>query len=130
MSTNPSDLKYSKDHEWIRVSGTQATIGITSHAQKQLGDLVYIEMPKVGDSFEEGDAIGSLESVKAVAEVYMPLKGKIVEINKEVTDDPELVNTDPYGEGWLVKLQVANTARLKDFMSADQYDQYIKDGLE
>ncbi|GHO98147.1 glycine cleavage system protein GcvH [Reticulibacter mediterranei] len=127
MSTNPSDLKYSKDHEWVRANGTQAIIGITSYAQKQLGDIVFIELPKVGDSFEIGEAIGSIESVKAVAEIYMPLKGKIVEINAEANDDPELVNTDPYGEGWLLKFQIANTSQLKDLMSADKYDEFIRE---
>lgn len=130
MSTNPGDLKYSKEHEWVRVNGAQAIIGITSYAQKQLGDIVFIELPKVGDSSDLGDPIGSIESVKAVAEIYMPLTGKIIKINNEVSDDPELVNTDPYGEGWLVELQIANTSQLKNLMSADQYEQYIKDEQE
>jgi glycine cleavage system H protein len=127
MSTSPSDLKYNKEHEWVRANGTRAIIGITSYAQKQLGEIVFIQLPKVGDSFEDGEAIGTIESVKAVAEVYMPLKGKIIEINNEVSDDPELVNTDPYGDGWLVEIQLADAARLKELMNADQYDQYIKD---
>jgi glycine cleavage system H protein len=130
MSTNPGDLKYSKEHEWVRVNGAQAIIGITSYAQKQLGDIVFIELPKVGASSDLGDPIGSIESVKAVAEIYMPLTGKIIKINNEVSDDPELVNTDPYGEGWLVELQIANTSQLKNLMSADQYEQYIKDEQE
>jgi len=124
MSTTPQDLKYSKDHEWVRISGPQAIIGITSYAQKQLGDIVFVDLPKVGVSSEEGEPVGSIESVKAVAEVYMPLKGKIVEINEAVNDDPELVNSDPYGEGWLIKLQIADSSQLKNLMSADQYDQY------
>ncbi len=125
MSTSPQDLKYSKDHEWVRVNGTQATIGITSYAQKQLGDIVFIDLAKNGESVEEGETAGTIESVKAVAEVYIPLKGKIVEINAAVNEEPELVNSDPYGDGWLLKLQIADSSQLKDLMSADQYDQYI-----
>ncbi len=125
MSTSPQDLKYSKDHEWVRVNGTQATIGITSYAQKQLGDIVFIDLAKNGESVEEGETAGTIESVKAVAEVYIPLKGRIFEINAAVNEEPELVNSDPYGEGWLLKLQIADSNQIKDLMSADQYDQYI-----
>jgi glycine cleavage system H protein len=125
MSMTPQDLKYSKDHEWVRVSGTQATIGITSYAQTQLGDIVFIDLAKNGESVEEGEPAGTIESVKAVAEVYIPLKGRIIEINAAVNEEPELVNSDPYGEGWLIKLQIADSNQLKDLMSADQYDQYI-----
>jgi glycine cleavage system H protein len=130
MSTNPSDLKYSKDHEWVRVNGTQATIGITSFAQQQLGDIVFIDLPKAGATLEQGGAIGTIESVKAVAEIYMPLKGKIVEINEMLNDEPEMVNDDPYGDGWLAKLQIADTSQLKDLMSANQYDEFIKEEQE
>jgi glycine cleavage system H protein len=127
MSTNPSDLKYTRDHEWVRVNGTQATIGITNFAQQQLGDLVHIELPKVGASFDEGEPVGSLESVKAVAEIYMPLKGKIVEIHDMLNEEPEVVNDDPYGDGWLAKFQIADPTRAKNLMSADEYDEFIKE---
>jgi glycine cleavage system H protein len=130
MSTNPSDLKYTRDHEWVRVSGTQATIGITDYAQKQLGDVVFIELPKVGAGFDEGEPVGSLESVKAVAEVYLPLKGKIVEINEALNSEPEMVNADPYGDGWLAKLQIADSAQVKNLMSADEYDEFIREEQE
>ncbi|MBV9690580.1 MAG: glycine cleavage system protein GcvH [Ktedonobacteraceae bacterium] len=126
MSNVPSDLRYTKDHEWVRVEGTQATIGITDHAQKQLGDVVFVELPKAGDTFSLSDPMGSLESVKAVAEFYAPLSGKVNEINDAVNDEPELVNTDPYGEGWLVKIQIADSSQLSQLLSADQYKEYIK----
>jgi glycine cleavage system H protein len=130
MSTNPSDLKYTRDHEWVRVSGTQAIIGITSFAQQQLGDVVFIELPKTGAMLEQGEAIGTIESVKAVAEIYMPLKGRIVEINETLNEEPERVNYDSYGDGWLAKLQIADTSQLKDLMSADQYNEFIREGQE
>jgi glycine cleavage system H protein len=130
MSKVPSDLQYTKDHEWVRVDGTQATVGITDHAQKQLGDIVFVELPKVGDTFSLADEMGSLESVKAVAEFYAPVSGKVTEINEAVNDEPELVNHDPYGEGWLVKIQITDSSQLSQLLSADQYEQYIKEETE
>ena len=127
MSNVPSDLQYTKDHEWVRVQGTQATIGITDHAQKQLGDVVFVELPKVGDTFSRGDAMGSIESVKAVAEFYAPVSGKINEINQDIIDEPELVNTDPYGDGWLLKIQITDSSQLSQLLTADQYKQYIQE---
>lgn len=130
MSTNPSDLKYTRDHEWVRVSGTQATIGITSFAQQQLGDVVFIELPKTGAMLEQGEAIGTIESVKSVAEIYMPLKGKIVEINEALNGEPEMVNDDPYSDGWLVQIQIADPSQVKSLMTADKYDEFIREGQE
>jgi glycine cleavage system H protein len=128
MSTVPDDLRYSRDHEWVRVEKAQATIGITDHAQREKGDTVYIQLPTVGESFEVGDAIGSIESVKAVAELYAPIGGKIVEINGTAHDDPEHVNDDPYGEGWLVKIQITNASQLDQLLSAEEYNQYLAEG--
>jgi len=127
MSNVPSDLQYTKEHEWVRVDGTQATIGITDHAQRQLGEVVFVELTKVGDTFQQTEPMGSVESVKAVAEFYAPVSGKVNEVNKEVNDDPELVNTDPYGEGWLLKIQITDSSQLGQLLSADQYEQYIKE---
>ena len=125
MSTVPGDLQYSRDHEWVRIDGAQATIGITDHAQRELGEVVYIELPEVGKSFEMGDPIGSIESVKAVAEVYAPISGKVVETNGVVSDEPEQVNDDPYGEGWLVRFEIANTPQPDQLLSAEEYQQYL-----
>ncbi|HKS42068.1 MAG TPA: glycine cleavage system protein GcvH, partial [Blastocatellia bacterium] len=100
MANTPEDLNYTKDHEWIRVQGDVATVGITDHAQRQLGDVVYVELPKAGDKFEASEPFGSVESVKAVSEIYMPLSGSVVEVNDSLNDEPERVNTDPYGDGW------------------------------
>lgn len=119
----PTDLKYTKDHEWVRIDGANATVGITDYAQKQLGDVVFVELPKVGDTFEAGDAFGTIESVKAVSEVYMPVGGTITAINEALVDDPEQVNTDPYGEGWLITIKT--TATPTGLMSAAEYESYI-----
>ena len=127
MNNVPSNLQYTKDHEWVRVEGKQTTIGITDHAQRQLGEVVFVELPKVGDTFQQTEPMGSVESVKAVAEFYAPVSGKVNEVNKEVNDDPELVNTDPYGEGWLLKIQITDSSQLGQLLSADQYEQYIKE---
>ena len=106
MANTPEDLNYTKDHEWVRVKGDEATVGITDHAQNQLGDVVYVELPKVGDKFEASESFGSVESVKAVSEIYMPVSGAVIEVNNSLNDAPEHVNEDPYGEGWLIKLDV------------------------
>ncbi|MYW16529.1 glycine cleavage system protein GcvH [Streptomyces sp. SID2955] len=122
----PEDLKYTKDHEWVRITGDKAYVGITDHAQKQLGDVVFVELPEAGAKFDAGQPFGSLESVKAVSEVYMPLSGTVSEPNAALNDDPELVNTDPYGEGWMVAVTLTDRRQLAGLLSAAQYEDYIR----
>lgn len=126
----PEDLKYSKEHEWIRVSGNIATIGITEYAQDQLGEIVFVELPDEGEEFEKDDAFGVVESVKSVNDVYAPISGKIVEVNDPVLDSPEIVNEDAYGEGWLIKIEIIDAKELKELMTAKQYEAYIKEESE
>jgi glycine cleavage system H protein len=116
----PSDLKYTKDHEWVRISDGQAQVGITDYAQKQLGDVVYLELPDVGRSFEKGDVFGTIESVKAVSELYCPVGGEVTEVNSRLTEKPEAVNTDPHGS-WMIVLKVANPSEVPDLLDAAQY---------
>lgn len=127
MANTPEDLSYTKDHEWVRVRAEQATIGITDHAQNQLGDVVYVELPKVGDKFEVAEPFGSVESVKAVSEIYMPLTGSVVEVNEKLNDAPELVNTDPYGEGWMIVIKMDNPAQADGLLNSAEYEDYIKE---
>src|ERR1700741_2803139 len=110
MANVPEDLHYSKDHEWVRVDGDQAIIGITDYAQNSLGDGVYVEMPKGNDDFATNEAFGSVESVKAVSEVFTPVAGTIVKINESLADDPESVNSDPYGAGWMIRIKMSNSS--------------------
>ena len=107
MANVPEDLHYSKDHEWVRVDGDQAIIGITDYAQNSLGDVVYVELPKAGDEFAANESFGSVESVKAVSEVFTPIAGAVVTINEALADEPETVNSDPYGEGWILKVDLS-----------------------
>ncbi len=118
----PKDCLYSKEHEWIRVEEDQCTLGITQFAQDELGEVVYVELPEVGASFDESDEIGSLESVKAVAEIYTPITGEIVAVNEALEDAPETVNEDPHAAGWLVKMRVAKPAELEQLMDAAAYE--------
>ena len=127
MANTPEDLSYTKDHEWVRVKDTQATVGITDHAQNQLGDVVYVELPKVGDKFEASEPFGSVESVKAVSEVYMPLAGSVVEVNENLNDSPEQVNEDPYGEGWMIRIKIDNPSQVDALLTAIEYEDYIKE---
>ncbi|HVF91556.1 MAG TPA: glycine cleavage system protein GcvH [Blastocatellia bacterium] len=127
MANTPEELSYTKDHEWVRVKGEQATVGITDHAQKELGDVVYVELPKMGDKFESAEPFGSVESVKAVSEIYMPLSGTVVEVNGALNDTPEKVNEDPYGEGWMVVLQLENPSQVDALLTAAEYEDYIKE---
>lgn len=127
MANTPEDVSYTKDHEWVRVKGEKATIGITDHAQKQLGDVVYVELPKIGDRFEATEPFGSVESVKAVSEVYMPVTGSVLEINESLNESPELVNEDPYGDGWMIVAKVDNAAELDGLLTAAEYEDYVKE---
>src|SRR2546427_3900610 len=108
MSNVPDNLHYSKDHEWVRVEGDTAVIGITDHAQEQLGDVVYVELPKAGESFAANESFGSVESVKAVSEVFTPVSGAVTDANASLNDEPEKVNQDPYGEGWMIKIKMSD----------------------
>lgn len=125
MSNIPTDLKYTKDHEWLRINGDQATLGITDHAQRQLGDVVFAQLPNVGDQRSQGEELGTIESVKAVAEFFAPVSGSVIEVNEAVQTDPEDINDDPYGEGWLVKIRMTNPKDADSLMSAAEYTKYI-----
>jgi glycine cleavage system H protein len=127
MANTPEDLTYTKDHEWVRVKGEEATVGITDHAQQQLGDVVYVELPKVGDKFETSEPFGSVESVKAVSEIYMPLSGNVVEVNDALNDSPELVNEDPYGDGWMIRIKIENPSQVDALLTSIEYEDYIKE---
>ncbi len=122
MSDIPAELKYTKSHEWVRHEDDGVvTVGITDHAQEQLGDMVYVELPEVGGHVESGEACAVVESVKAASDVYAPVSGEVVEINEQLTDSPELVNKDPYGEGWLIRIQPADPAQLDALLDAEAY---------
>ena len=117
----PAELKYTKDHEWIRVEGEEAYVGITDYAQSQLGDIVFVEVETEGDNLEAGDTFGSIEAVKTVSDLYMPISGEVLEFNSELEDQPDLVNKDPYGKGWIIKVKVEDEAQLDGLLSADAY---------
>jgi len=126
MSTYPTDCLYTEEHEWVRIEDDLCVLGITQFAQKELGEVVFVELPEVGQVFDSQDEIGTIESVKAVAEVYTPVAGEVVEINEAVVDDPELINDDPHGEGWLIKVRFSASSDLKSLMSAAAYEEYIQ----
>lgn len=126
----PTDYLYSREHEWVRVEGEMVVLGITDFAQEELGEVVFVELPEVGQMFNTGDELGTIESVKAVAEVYTPVAGEVVEVNDAVVDDPELLNDDPHGEGWLIKVRFSSASDLKELMNAEKYEEYVKSGEE
>ena len=126
MANVPEDLHYSKDHEWVRVEGDQAIIGITDYAQNSLGDVVYVELPKAGDEFAASEPFGSVESVKAVSEVFMPVGGAITGINESLADEPDKVNTDPYGAGWMIRVVMANPGAVDSLLTAAEYEDFTK----
>ena len=121
----PENLKYSKEHEWMAVEGDTVTVGITDYAQGELGDVVFVELPGVGDTFEIQDAFGTIEAVKAVSDLYCPVTGEVVEINESLENAPETVNSDPYGKGWMIKIKVDNIAQLDDLLDADAYKELL-----
>ena len=125
MANIPENLRYTKDHEWLAVDGETATLGITDYAQGSLGDVVYIDMPRVGDKFGAHEAFGSVESVKAVSEIFTPIAGEIVELNEGLNDTPEKVNSDPYGDGWMIKIKMENAGAADALLSAEEYDEYL-----
>jgi len=121
----PSELKYTKDHEWIKIEGNIATIGITDFAQGELGDIVFVDVDSVDDELSSGDVFGSVEAVKTVSDLFLPLAGKVTEFNEELEDQPELLNTDPYGKGWIIKLDIGDTADTTELLSAEQYQESL-----
>ena len=121
----PSELKYSKEHEWVKVEGNTVTIGITEYAQGELGDIIFVELPEVDDEINEGDTFGSVESVKTVSELYAPVSGKVLESNEELEDSPEFVNESPYEKAWMVKVELSDESQLEELMSAEQYSEMI-----
>ncbi|BAD40906.1 glycine cleavage system protein GcvH [Symbiobacterium thermophilum] len=128
MANVPADLKYSKEHEWIRVEGNIGIVGITWFAQDQLGDVVFVELPEVGRELKQNEQFGVVESVKTVSDLYCPASGKVVEVNTKLESSPELINQDPYGEGWILKLELSNPAELDNLLDAAAYDAFTKEG--
>ncbi len=126
MANIQENLHYSKDHEWVSVDGGVATVGITDYAQHALGDVVYVELPKVGDTLESHEAFGSIESVKAVSEVFTPIAGEVVEVNDSLNDAPETVNSDPYGGAWMIKIKMKNAGEADAMLNAAEYEEYLK----
>ncbi len=122
----PQDSRYAKSHEYVHIEGQTGTIGITDYAQKELGDVVFVELPQVGTQLEQGDELGSIESVKAVSELFAPVSGEVVEVNEALSTKPELVNTDPYGDGWMVKVKVSTPEEADELMNAEEYEEYIE----
>src|SRR6476620_3739338 len=125
MANIPENLRYSKDHEWVLIDGDTATIGITDYAQNSLGDVVYGDMPRVGDTFGTHEAFGSVESVKAVSEIFTPVAGNIAEVNEGLNDTPDAVNSDPYGKGWMIKIKMANAGEADKMLSGEEYEEYL-----
>jgi glycine cleavage system H protein len=126
----PDDLLFTKEHEWLRIIDETGTIGISDHAQKELGEIVYVELPKPGMKFNSGESFGSVESVKAVSELFIPVSGEVTEINEELGAAPEKINEDPYGAGWLIRIRLLNKDETADLMSAEEYDDYTTEEKE
>jgi glycine cleavage system H protein len=127
MANTPEDNRYAKSHEYIHIEGDIGTISITDYAQKELGDVVFVELPQVGTQLEAGDELGSIESVKAVSELFSPVTCEVIEVNEALADKPELVNTDPYGDGWMVKVKISNPEEADELlMSAEEYEEYVE----
>jgi len=121
----PADLKYTKEHEWLRIEGNVATVGITDWAQGELGDIVFVELPEVGAGVEQMESFGTIEAVKAVSDIYSPVNGKVTEVNAALDDDPMVINRDPYGDGWMIKIEVADAAQLEQLLDSDGYKKLI-----
>lgn len=121
----PTNVKYTKEHEWIRVEGEEAVVGITDYAQSQLGDIVFVECETVGDALEAGETFGTVEAVKTVSDLYLPVAGEVLEFNEELEGEPELVNKDPYGKGWIVKIKISDETELDGLLNADAYKAII-----
>jgi glycine cleavage system H protein len=125
MAKYPDNLQYSKDHEWLKIEGDTGRAGITDFAQNSLGDIVYVELPKVGDKFEQGDPFGSVESVKSVNELFIPVSGEIIEVNEALADAPEQVNEDPYGKGWMIRFKITHPSEVDSLLSASEYEDFV-----
>ncbi|WP_457616302.1 glycine cleavage system protein GcvH [Lutibacter sp.] len=121
----PAELKYTKDHEWVKIEGNTATIGITHFAQSELGDIVYVDVDTVDETVEKDEVFGSVEAVKTVSDLFMPLTGEVIEFNEALEDEPEKVNTDPYGEGWMIKITISDTSQIDELLSAEDYKNLI-----
>ena len=126
MSKYPEDFRYTKEHEWVKAEGDIGVVGITDHAQEELGDIVYVDLPKIGTKLEQGKSLGSVESVKAVSDIYSPVSGEVIEINEILTTAPEKLNEDPHGAAWLVKLRMSAPDEVKQLLSSSDYQTYIK----
>jgi len=126
----PGDCLYTKEHEWIKVKGDIGVIGITDYAQESLGDIVFVDLPEIGEQYDAGDPFGTVESVKAVSDIYSPATGEVVEVNEKLKEEPEKLNEDPYGEAWLIKIKIANPGELEGLLTAEKYTQYIKEEAE
>ena len=122
----PADLKYTKDHEWVKIDGDTATIGITDFAQSELGDIVYVDVDTLDETVDEGEVFGSVEAVKTVSDLFMPLTGEVTEFNEELEDEPELVNSDPYGKGWMIKIAISNADEIENLLDAEAYTSLIQ----
>ncbi len=122
----PADLKYTKDHEWIKIEGDTATIGITDFAQGELGDIVYVDVDTLDENVEEGEVFGSVEAVKTVSDLFMPLTGEVIEFNEELEDEPELVNSDAYGKGWMIKITISDAEQINSLLDAEAYQNLIE----
>lgn len=120
-----SELKYTKDHEWVKVEGNQAIIGITDYAQGELGDIVYVEVEALGENLQKEEIFGSVEAVKTVSDLFLPVSGKITELNEDLEDKPELINEDPYGKGWIIKMEIENSIELDELLNSDSYKELI-----
>ena len=123
----PEELRYSNEHEWVAVEDDVAMVGITDYAQEQLGDVVYVELPAVGDEVIKDEAFGVVESVKAVSDIYAPVSGRVVGVNTDLPESPEVINEDPYGDGWMIKVKMSDMTELDDLMTAEQYKEYVKE---
>lgn len=121
----PKNLKYTKDHEWVRIDGNEATIGITDFAQGELGDIVYVDVDTEGEALDKDEVFGTVEAVKTVSDLFMPLTGEVIEFNEQLEDEPDLVNTDPYGDGWMIKIKFNNLEEVEELLSADAYKETI-----
>ena len=121
----PAELKYTKDHEWVRIEGEEAVIGITDFAQSELGDIVFVEVETEGESIDSEEIFGSVEAVKTVSDLYMPLSGEVLSFNSELEDAPEVINSDPYGEGWMIRVKISDTSEIDTLLSAEQYEDLI-----
>ena len=124
--TTPEDSRYAKSHEYVHVEGDVGTIGITDYAQKELGDVVFVELPSVGTQLDAADELGSIESVKAVSELFTPISGEVIEVNERLREKPELINTDPYGDGWMVRIRMTDATEVDELMNAEEYEEYIE----